>query len=55
MFLPFAVSSSNKPKAKLLPLYFAQYIRVLDVKTLKIGIGGVRKKKGGWAAAFIAA
>jgi hypothetical protein len=27
----------------------------LDVKTLKIGIGGVRKKKGGWAAAFIAA
>jgi hypothetical protein len=46
MFLPFAVSSSNKPKSKTSSPIFCSIFRVLDVKTLKIGIGGARKKKG---------
>jgi hypothetical protein len=45
----------QQTKSKTSPPIFCSIFRVLDVKTLKIGIRGMRKKKGGWAAAFIAA
>jgi hypothetical protein len=46
----------QQTKSKTSPPIFCSIFRVLDVKTLKIGIGGTRKKKGGSsAAAFIAA
>jgi hypothetical protein len=37
----------QQTKSKTSPPIFCSIFRVLDVKTLKIGIGGARKKKGG--------
>jgi hypothetical protein len=49
MFLPFVVSSFNKPRAKLLPLDFAQ--KSQNPKNWKRS--RERKKKGAAAVAFI--